>query len=120
MAAFRSILVPLGWLRTGRELHWPRPDKSRVGHGSASGGRNPRASSCQWAVSPMVLLAADPYLSHDEMARMSADEAHVYLGHASRPGLSIDGPPIAAETYIINGSPAEAIVQFATGKWCQI
>ncbi|MCA9867749.1 MAG: universal stress protein [Anaerolineales bacterium] len=109
MAAFRSILVPLDGSELAEKALAPARQIASA-MAQRAGGENRTRLILLRAVSPMVLLAADPYL-YDEMARMSADEAQAYLGHVAS-GLSDD--TIAVETYIINGSPAEAIVQFAT------
>ncbi len=108
MASFRSILVPLDGSELAEKALAPAKQIASAMAQRSGSGRRTRLILLR-AVSPMVLLAADPYL-YDEMARMSADEAQAYLGGVAS---DLSAADLAIETYVINGSPAEAIVQFA-------
>lgn len=108
MAPFRNILVPLD----GSELAEKALEPARqIAMAMIRRGDDvpPVKLTLLRALPPMALLVADPYL-YDEMMRMSGDEAQAYLNLVAS---TITANDIVVETRIINGSPAEAIVQYA-------
>lgn len=109
MAPFRSILVPLDGSELAEKALAPAKQIA-LAMAQRAGGQSRTRLILLRAVSPMVLLAADPYL-YDEMTRMGADEARAYLSEIAS---NLSAADLAIETYVVNGSPAEAIVQYAT------
>ena len=110
MAPFRNILVPLDGSELAEKALEPA---NQVAMAMAQYGNEPRPVRLTLlrVLSPMDLLAADPYL-YDEMMRMSSDEAQAYLNQVAST-MTANG--VVIETKIVNGSSAEAIVQYAEG-----
>ncbi len=110
MAPFRNILVPLDGSELAEKALEPA---NQVAMAMAQYGNEPRPVRLTLlrVLSPMALLAADPYL-YDEMMRMSGDEAQAYLNLVASTMTASD---VVIETKIVNGSSAEAIVQYAEG-----
>ena len=110
MAPFRNILVPLDGSELAEKALEPA---NQVAMAMAQYGNEPRPVRLTLlrVLSPMALLAADPYL-YDEMMRMSSDEAQAYLNQVAST-MTANG--VVIETKIVNGSSAEAIVQYAEG-----
>ena len=110
MAPFRNILVPLDGSELAEKALEPA---NQIAMAMAQYGNEPRPVRLTLlrVLSPMALLAADPYL-YDEMMRMSSDEAQAYLNQVAST-MTANG--VVIETKIVNGSSAEAIVQYAEG-----
>ena len=110
MAPFRNILVPLDGSELAEKALEPA---NQAAMAMAQYGNEPRPVRLTLlrVLSPMALLAADPYL-YDEMMRMSSDEAQAYLNQVAST-MTANG--VVIETKIVNGSSAEAIVQYAEG-----
>jgi len=110
MAPFRNILVPLDGSELAEKALEPA---NQVAMAMAQHRNEPRPVRLTLlrVLSPMALLAADPYL-YDEMMRMSGDEAQAYLNQVASTMTASD---VVIETKIVNGSSAEAIVQYAEG-----
>ena len=108
MVSFGTILVPLDGSELAEKALAPAGQIASAMANRAGGANSVRLILLR-AVAPMAMLAADPYL-YDEMMRMNLDEAQAYLNLAAST-LSASGAKI--ETKTINGSPAEAIVQYA-------
>ena len=110
MAPFRNILVPLDGSELAEKALEPA---NQVAMAMAQYRNEPRPVKLTLlrVLSPMALLAADPYL-YDEMMRMSSDEAQAYLNQVAST-MTANG--VVIETKIVNGSSAEAIVQYAEG-----
>ena len=110
MAPFRNILVPLDGSELAEKALEPA---NQVAMAMAQYRNEPRPVKLTLlrVLSPMALLAADPYL-YDEMMRMSSDEAQAYLNQVAS---TMTASGVVIETKIVNGSSAEAIVQYAEG-----
>lgn len=108
MVPFRKILVPLDGSELAEKALAPAIQIAETMAHRAAGEDTVHLVLLR-AISPMALLAADPYL-YDEMIRMNADEAQAYLNTVVS---SITVKDSVLETHTINGSPAEGIVQFA-------
>jgi nucleotide-binding universal stress UspA family protein len=108
MVSFGTILVPLDGSELAEKALAPAGQIASAMANRAGGANSVRLILLR-AVAPMAMLAADPYL-YDEMMRMNLDEAQAYLNLAAST-LSASGAKIGTKT--INGSPAEAIVQYA-------
>ncbi len=110
MAPFRNILVPLDGSELAEKALEPA---NQAAMAMAQYGNEPRPVRLTLlrVLSPMALLAADPYL-YDEMMRMSSDEAQAYLNQVAS---TMTASGVVIETKIVNGSSAEAIVQYAEG-----
>jgi len=111
MVPFRNILVPLDGSELAEKSLLPAGQIATAMSRRDDGDRPTRLILLR-VVSPVAILAADPYL-YDEMMRMNSDEAQAYL-NATAATLSTVTATI--ETKAVIGSPAEAIVQFAEGN----
>lgn len=107
MVPFRNILVPLDGSELAEKALGPA-NQIAVAMAHRADAATVKLTLLR-ALTPMAMLAADPYL-YDEMMRMSIDEAQAYLNLvASR----LPASNVAVETKTMNGSPAEAIIQYA-------
>ncbi|HRN69155.1 MAG TPA: universal stress protein [Promineifilum sp.] len=108
MAPFRNILVPLDGSELAEKALEPA---NQIAMAMVQRGKEAPVVKLTLlrALSPMALLAADPYL-YDEMMRMSEDEARAYLNHIAS---TLTASAVVIETRIVSGSPADAIVQYA-------
>lgn len=108
MVPFRNILVPLDGSGLAEKALVPAGQIATAMSHHKDGEEKVRITLLR-AVSPMAMLAADPYL-YDEMMRMNVDEANAYLNGVASTMSNI---PALIVTETTNGSPADAIVQFA-------
>lgn len=108
MVSFGTILVPLDGSELAEKALSPAGQIASAMANRAGGSESVRLILLR-AVAPMAMLAADPYL-YDEMMRMNLDEAQAYLNLAAS---TLSALGVKIETTTINGSPAEAIVQYA-------
>ena len=108
MVPFYNILVPLDGSELAEKALAPAGQIATAMSRHAEGERPVRLILVR-VVSPIALLAADPYL-YDEMIRMNADEAQAYLNVAA---TALSNVVANIEARAVTGSPAEAIVQFA-------
>lgn len=111
MAQFRNILVPLDGSVLAEKAIAPAMEIATA-MAQQKDMDTPVQVTLLRAVSPMAMLAADPYL-YDEMMRMNVDEAASYLNTVVS---TISDTSVVVRTETVNGSPAEAIVQFAEEK----
>lgn len=108
MVPFRNILVPLDGSDLAEKSLGPA-HQIAMAMAHRADEITPVKLTLLRALSPMAMLAADPYL-YDEMMRMNIDEAQAYLNLAAS---TLPESKVVVETKTINGSPAEAIVQYA-------
>lgn len=110
MVPFRNILVPLDGSELAEKAVGPAHQIAVAMAASAHRtGETAVKLTLLRALTPMAMLAADPYL-YDEMMRMNIDEAQAYLNLAAS---TLSEGKVVVETKTVNGSPAEAIVQYA-------
>ena len=111
MAQFRNILVPLDGSGLAEKAIAPAMEIATA-MSQQKDMETPVHITLLRAVSPMAMLAADPYL-YDEMMRMNVDEAMAYLNAVASTMTNL---PAVVTKETINGSPADAIVQYAEEK----
>jgi nucleotide-binding universal stress UspA family protein len=110
MAPFQTILVPLDGSPLAERAIAPAMRIARaMAKVSADAPGEPVRLVLLRAVSPTVLVAADPML-YEELGRMSQEEALSYL-HSTRDTL--EAGDVVVDVQVVNGAPADAIVHYS-------